>query len=747
MRLDLRLAIPAVGAWVATTIVVGLEPLVPAIVLWACTGILTAVSVLRRGFAIVALSAAAAALCCTVVAIQSPGHQPQLLLEAAESGRQVHAVATTTGRPGDRSFTATLDGVDGLSMHVPVRVFGQSPAVGIGASIELVGTVAATDRGDPTAFLVFIDSTPTVQAPPPPSLDWANGLRATFLSATQRLPGDGGDLLAGLAIGDTSAVDDDLDRAMKLSSLSHLTAVSGANCAIVIGLFMAAGAALGVSRWIRIAASLAVLVAFVILVTPEPSVLRAALMATLVLVTLQGGRPVRGVPVLALATLSLLIVDPWLARSYGFALSVLATAGLLLFAAPLARTLSRWLPPWLALALAVPTAAQLACQPVIILLNAAIPSYGVVANLLAAPAAPVATVAGLVACVLLVAIPTLGAVVCQIAWIPSAWISAVAQFFSALPGAQLPWLPGLMGAGLLAAVSIVVVLAVLGRRWAWALLAVTVVGYAGLVGGGRVADQLTRPADWQIATCDVGQGDAVFVRSAGRLALIDTGPLPERLERCMAELGIERIDVLVLTHYDLDHVGGSAAVVGRVDTVLVGPSGDPADDRLHAQFAAAGARVHQVSRGASGLLGELRWNVLWPPQRLIGFEPGNPASVTVEFSGVGECASGCLSSIFLGDLGRDAQNRLLAAEPVDAVDVVKVAHHGSADQSERMYSRLGAIVGVIGVGADNGYGHPTQALLAMLAASGTAALRTDTSGMILLAPGVEPGTVRVWTQR
>lgn len=75
-----------------------------------------------------------------------------------------------------------------------------------------------------------------------------------------------------------------------------------------------------------------------------------------------------------------------------------------------------------------------------------------------------------------------------------------------------------------------------------------------------------------------------------------------------------------------------------------------------------------------------------PPSRLGSIEPGNPASVTLEFQPVGECASGCLSSIFLGDLGEDAQNRLLAAGPVGAVDVVKVAHHGSRDQSERLSS-------------------------------------------------------------
>ncbi len=470
-------------------------------------------------------------------------------------------------------------------------------------------------------------------------------------------------------------------------------------------------------------------------------------MATLVLLAIVSGRPVRGVPVLALATIGLLVADPWLSRSYGFALSVLATAGLLVLAGPIARRLERWLPQWLALVIAVPFAAQLACQPVIILLNAALPTYGVVANLLAAPAAPVATVVGLAGCVALAVVPPLGPLLCQLAWLPSAWIAGIAQFFAAAPAPQLPWPPGPVGALLLAAVSAIFVFAVAGRRWAVGIVVGAGVIYLGLVGGARISDQLGRPADWQVAVCDVGQGDAVVVRSLGQIALIDTGRDPVLIESCLAELGIGRVNLLVLTHYDLDHVGGAPALLGRADRVLVGPSGESDDDLLRERFIDSGAQVDQVSRGPTGLLGDLRWRVLWPQRELAGLEPGNPASVVLEFTPVGVCPNGCLSSVFLGDLGDDAQGRLLALGQLTAVDVVKVAHHGSADQNARLYARLSAIVGVIGVGTDNGYGHPTSESLGLLSAAGTTPLRTDTDGMILLAPGEAPGTVRVWTQR
>ncbi len=751
MKVDLRLAVPAAVGWVAAAIVVGVpQASVPALVVaWLAAGAL----VLFRPR--VALAAAAVALCCTSVALQAPGRAPAVLVDAAASHATVDAVATATQTvlPGRGSFEVQLESVGGIPVSVPALVFGEGPSqrLGIGTRIALRGTVVATDAGDDRAFLVFPVDAPTAVASPPGYLDWANELRAEFLRATQELPGDGGDLLAGLAIGDTSAVSTDLDAAMKASSLSHLTAVSGANCAVVIGLVMLAGGAVGLPRWARIAASTVMLIGFVVVVTPEPSVLRAALMAALVLFALLGGRPARGVPILSLATIALLVLDPWLARNYGFVLSVLATGGLLLLAGPLAGVLGRWLPRWLALVIAVPVAAQLACQPVIVLLNASLPGYGVVANILAAPAAPVATVVGLAACVALVVIPPLGVFLCQLAWLPSAWIAAIATFFAAAPGAQLPWPEGVAGVAMLVGTSASAVVAALGRgrwrQWSAAALVLLIVGYIGMVAGARIAQQVGRPSGWQIAGCDVGQGDAFVVRSAGDIALIDTGPDPAPLTACLADLGIDRIDLLVLTHYDKDHIGGVEAVLGRVDYAIIGPIGKPDDDAIAASLRAGGAEVQQVARGPSGMLGELRWHVLWPPTRLSGIEPGNPASVTVEFDPVGECRAGCFSSVFLGDLGERAQDRVLAANALGQVDVVKVSHHGSADQSARMYERLNAVVGLIGVGADNGYGHPTESLLNILASTGTAALRTDQHGLILLSPGQSRGAVTTWTER
>lgn len=759
---DLRLAIPAGAAWIAVVVGIGfpVAAAAAAVAGWCLAGVLLAAARRTRSnrVAVAALAFGLAALGITAVAAWGPHRQPAALVEAAGASRFVQVAATTTQTvlPGTDSFTVALHSVgigdESVAVASPARVFGAAPdaELGVGARILVSGTISATAPADQVAFLVFASGPPSTLAGAPPGLDWANTLRAGFRGTVAGLPGDGGALLPGISIGDTSAVGDELDAAMKTSSLSHLTAVSGANCAVVIGIVMVAGAALGLPRIWRIAASIAVLAGFVVLVTPEPSVLRAGVMALIVLVSLGGGRPARGLPVLALAVVGLLVGDPWLARSYGFALSVLATGGLLLLAGPFTRALGRWLPLPIAAVVAVPLAAQLACQPVLILLEPSIPSYGVVANMLAGPAAPAGTVLGLVACVLLPVSPPLGLVAAHLAWGPAAWIAAVAHFFSALPGSRLPWPGGPPGALLLALVSVLAAVALAPgprprrRRTAAAVLAILAAGAVGATAGSAVRT-LTRPAHWQFAQCDVGQGDAVLVRSAGETALIDTGPDPERLAECLDALGIRRLDLLVLTHFDLDHVGGAGALVGRVGRVFTGPSDGADADALSSSLREGGATVEQVATGAAGILGELRWRVLWPRSPLRGIEPGNPASVAMAFDGaVRGCE--CLSALFLGDLDGESQAHLYAAGPPPAVDVVKVAHHGAAAQHGPLYSRLGAAVGLVGVGGDNRYGHPTTELLEMLDAAGTTPARSDRLGLVLLSPR-PGGGVEQWSER
>jgi len=761
---DLRLLPVAATAWLGAGIAVagpgGGWTLAVAVGLWVLT---VGLAVARlpgfwRGMIVLAL--AGGALAVTSVVAQSGVRSPPVLNEAAHAGRTVELVVAVSGRSANGRIAATAESAriagSTVTLATPVLLFGQAGddairAAQIGSLLRVTGTLRAADPGESVAFLVFVRGNAARAGAPPLLLAAADAVRRDFRRAASALPGDGGALLPGLAIGDTSSVSATLSDAMKTASLSHLTAVSGANCAIVVGLALALGAAGGLPRLARLAVAALVLAGFVVVVTPEPSVIRAAVMAVVALIALATGRAARGFPLLCVAVVVLLTIDPWLSRSYGFALSVLATAGLLLLARPLAEVMARWLPRGLALVLAVPLAAQLACQPVLLMLNPSLPLYGVAANLLAEPAAAPVTVLGLIACMAAPEFPPLATVVSAIAWLPASWIAAVATFFAGLPGARAPWPTGVLGILLLTALTVAGLLAAFVgvpppvRRVARAGLVVAFVGYLATLAGSQWVENVTRPADWEFALCDIGQGDATIIRSQGMIALDDTGPKPELLQHCLDELGITHIDLLVLTHYDLDHVGGVSAVYGKVTRALIGPPSDLGDARIASDLRANGAEVDQVSRGETGVLGELRWDVLWPPPR--GVEPGNPASVTIQVTAAGACVHGCLSGILLGDLGEDSQARLLGTGQVSHVDVVKVAHHGSADQSARLYEALHATVGLIGVGAGNDYGHPTAKLLGILAAVGTRPLRTDLDGLTLVAPGARQGDIRVWTEK
>lgn len=769
--LDLRLAVPAAVGWAALASCLSFDtaPLIVGVVCAAAAVAVVAAAMLlpaaRRlaWFPTAAVALAVAAMLLLSAAGKTDNRQPGMLLEAAEQGRFVSAsaVLTQSVHAGDARFAASLQevrlGAERHEVAVPIVAFAQLDVAeaAIGARVELSGTLAANGPGDAAAFLLFARGAAHVVEHPGGVLATASELRRHFLALATALPGEGGGLLPGLAIGDTSAVSEQLDDAMKLSALSHLTAVSGANCAIVVGLILGLGGPLRFPRWARIGAATIALAGFVVLVTPEPSVLRAAVMAVAVLFTQLTGRGGGGVPVLAFAVIVLLAIDPWLALAYGFVLSVLATAGLLVLSRPLADWFGRFMPMPVAAVIAIPLAAQLACQPVIILLEPSIPVFGVLANLLAGPAAPLATVVGLLACLLAPWAALPAQLLAWCAWLPSTWISGVALFFAELPGNSMPWLGGPPGALLAVAVTLLGLTMLLSRsykrrRWSRLVLAALLVIAVGAAGGEQVRRRLFLPQDWQLAQCDVGQGDAVLVRSAGKVALIDTGPDPQLLLECLDRLAIDHIDLLVLTHFDLDHVGGVPAVLGRADQVLSGPAA-AGDVLLLQQLAASGAEVIEATRGQTGSLGELRWHVLWPNSGSRAPEPGNDASIALSFVGVGECAAGCLTSVHLGDLGEHAQAQLLALNRAQLttqarLDVVKVAHHGSGDQSSRLYEVLHAQLGLIGVGAENRYGHPKSRILDTLGRVGTTVARSDLGGLVLAAP-VPGGQLSVWQER
>jgi len=626
-----------------------------------------------------------------------------------------------------------------------------------GATVTVSGPLHPADLGSAETARLTTDRASEIRAPPS-GLRLLDAHRAALLDVTEPLSAQARGLVPGAAIGDTSRLPDDLAEEMRTTGLTHITAVSGGHFAVVVAVLTLLCSLARLPRPVRVALVAVASLAFVALVRPEPAVLRAAVMAAFALSGVAAGRPSQAVPALAASVVGLLVVDPWLARSYGFALSAAATAGLVLLAAPLAARLEPWTGAAPAYALAVPLAAQAACGPVLVLLDPSVSTVSVLANLLAAPALAPATVLGLVATVLAPWLPALAGAVARAASGATWWIATVAHGCAALPGATVPWLGGAVGAVLLAVLTGLVLWAVLRRaprpgwpeswraaarsglrealaarrrrlghgRFAVLLAAAAVTALVVAVAVPRLVTRTDIPRDWEVAACDVGQGDAVALRTGPASAVVvDVGPDGAAAGRCLDRLGVARVDLLVLSHFHADHVGGLGQVLaGReVAAALVSPVPEPATNAAAtgAALAAAGVPVRAARAGDRGTAGELAWQVL-----LAGAGDGaNDSSVVL----AARTVSG-LDVVLLGDLERAGQAELVPL--AGPADVVKVAHHGSAVQSRALAERLRPAVALVSAGRGNGYGHPTDEALDLYAGVGSAVVRTDECGTTVL---------------
>ncbi len=378
-------------------------------------------------------------------------------------------VATTVAAEAVRSARTgeLLGGRVHVELLVPVDPSADGaravavPSVDVGVQVAVRGRASLRPAGERAAVVVAVRGAPRVLDGPRPWSAWSAAARGHARELAAALPGDAGALLPGVTVGDTGGVPDDLRDAMRTSGLAHLTAVSGAHFALLGALALACTGALGAPRVVRAAAVGLVSGALVLVVGPEPSVVRAAVMGAVGLVGLLAGRRSLGPAALCTAVVVLLLHDPWLAVAPGFVLSVGATAGLVVLGPPL---VARWAPRCgraAAGVLVAPVAAQLGCLPVVLALWPSLGVWSVPANLLTAPVVAPATVLGLAAVALAGWWPTGAAALAAVAGAACWWTGAVARVCAGLPGAAVAWLAGPVGAGcaLLVAVAAAVLLA------------------------------------------------------------------------------------------------------------------------------------------------------------------------------------------------------------------------------------------------------------------------------------------------
>ncbi len=675
---------------------------------------------------------------------------------ASRVGDAERAVVTVTAPPRVSAYAirafVTISRFGGQPVHERALLelpTGRAPPLG---AILLVRSRVALPRGPADGFdergwldrqgvhVVLKGGAPTVIGHRAGLGGLADRLRSQIArSLAAGTSGERRAILAGVVLGADEGLDAELKDAFRASGLYHLLAVSGQNVALiaigVAGLAWLAGVgSLAAQGWTIVA-----VLAYLLAVGWQPSVVRAGVAGCLASLAWVAARPRDRWHFFALGALVLLAWNPRTLLDPGFQLSFAAVAAIFVLVPPLRRRLDGYpIPSGLADVIAVSSACGLATAPVLLLDFGTVPLYTVPANALAEPAMPAVLGLGLGSALLSPVLPGVGAALAWLAGWPAAWLAVCARLFGGLPFATVrsSWLV----AGAFALAGLTIVLRRLERRRRapalalCATLTLIVLGWT----AARRAPHWVPPAGLRVSFLDVGQGDAELIEVAEGAVLVDTGPPEADVAGQLQRMGIRSLSAVVLTHPHRDHIGGAPAVLAHLDVgSLVDPLEPDGGTDEDAVIDAARRRdvpIVAARVGSDYRIGKLRIRVLWPDG---GGERGEDPHLhaVVLLVSYGET-----DVLLTADAESNVQRRLALHQ----VEVLKVAHHGSADVG--LGDELAVLrprVAVISVGAENDYGHPRAETLAALGSVPSLRLfRTDEDGRVVVESDGRSLTVR-----
>jgi competence protein ComEC len=608
----------------------------------------------------------------------------------------VPKVVGSTLHTASTSFLGTSIRINGGKIRLPLRFTSQKPINLIPGSVfNSEATVLATKERSVAGLIVLHGDLKIIHGASIIGRA-TNQIRRSFTLVIQKFSGDGAKLIPGLVLGDTSLESNQFVTQMRRSGLTHLTAVSGENFAIISVFVLWALQWVFKKMKIRILITAVILIGFIFLVRPSPSVLRASIMTAALLSARASGLRNSALPSLGFAITLLILIDPFQAIDPGFALSVGATAGILLIAPRLKEKIPE--------PIAIPLAATILCTPIIIAISGQFSLISIPANLLVSVAIAPITITGFVAALIAPFFPYVSFLIIACILPFANWIAYVAHHASSFSLLVLP--KSFAGA----VIAIFVLILIAKKMWKSTIMLI------GIAICFIYFQSATWPgSQWRIVNCDVGQGDAEAINLGDHQAIvIDTGPDPALMDSCLKSLHIESIPLLVITHNHADHYGG---LEGALRNRTVGEIWRTALKGQHLAFDAP--------------IGHIDIQILWPkdPNATYEASPGDGSAINnTSISMLVDIAG--LKFFTAGDAEPPVQEEMLASGAIHSVDIIKVCHHGSAYQYLPLLDALHPKFAFISVGKGNPYGHPAQSTLDALTERGIKVFRTDTSGAL-----------------
>lgn len=543
---------------------------------------------------------------------------------------------------------------------------------------------------------------------------------------------------AGLAQAMHLGIRDDLGELRDVfasSGLAHILALSGLNVAVLVAVL---GFALGPLGLWRYPALMLLVVGFLFVVEPSPSVSRAGVMACIVLWSLwRGAGKIDVWGTIGLSLLSLLLWNPSWLFDISFQLSYLAVIGLLIFTEPIMKKVlgsqHNELPWWhwkkfFVGSLVVSLAAQLTTLPLIASSFGSIPLLSPLVNVFAVPLATLLVPVGFVVSMVgLISLPLAAFLNGFVLWLYKGLI-AIAELGSTLP--QLIWGEiSPLGYALFYVGCFAFALLAWGKLKPWRALVVILV--AGLCSAVNIPSHPTP----EIIFLDVGQGDSTLIRLPGRQEiLVDGGGTPfsdfdtgkRTVVPALKALGIDELEMVIATHADTDHIEGLSSVLEnlKVQRLVIGVSvpDAPVFQRLMEAAQQHDVEVLQVVRGESLTLGEARLDILNPSRHPSEENNANSVAFVLNYNNVPK-------ALLMGDMPIEVEADIAFPN----VDIVMAGHHGSKGSTSDALLRATSPEYVVFSYGRNTYGHPHDGLLQRVRAMGAEVFETHHTGAVRLS--------------